>query len=143
MFLDRENTLWIGTDSQGIFRLHDGKVEHFRGADGLSGDTVTGFYEDREGNLWVATSEGLDCFRNARVISFSTREGLKRNTVTSVLAARDGTVWIGNNALEALQGDTLSSLPASSLLPGKHVTSLLEDHAGRLWVGVDDSLVGL
>jgi signal transduction histidine kinase/ligand-binding sensor domain-containing protein len=140
MFRDRENTLWIGTDSQGIYRLRDGKLEHFRGADGLSGDTVTGFFEDREGNLWVATSEGLDCFRNARVISFSTREGLKRNTVTSILAARDGTVWIGNNSLEALQGDTLSALPASSLLPGKHVTSLLEDHAGRLWLGVDDGL---
>jgi signal transduction histidine kinase/ligand-binding sensor domain-containing protein len=140
MFLDREGTLWIGSDSQGIYRLHEGKVEHFRGADGLSGDTVTGFYEDREGNLWAATSEGLDCFRNARVISFSTREGLKRNTVTSILAGRDGTVWIGNNALEVLQGDTLSSLPPTTLLPGKHVTSLLEDHAGRLWVGVDDGL---
>ena len=53
------------------------------------------FYEDREGNLWVATTKGIDCFRDVRVATFSTREGLATPEVDSVLAARDGTVWIG------------------------------------------------
>jgi signal transduction histidine kinase/ligand-binding sensor domain-containing protein len=140
LFLDRQNTLWIGTDSQGLYRLHDGKVERFRGADGLSSDTVTGFYEDREGNFWVATPEGLDCFRDTRVISFSTREGLSKNAVTSVLAARDGTVWLGNAILESLRADKSISLPATINFPGKQLTSMLEDRAGRLWMGVDNGL---
>jgi ligand-binding sensor domain-containing protein len=92
LYVDRENALWVGTESHGVYRLHDGQVDRFHGADGLSGDTVASFYEDREGNLWVATTEGIDCFRNTRVISFSTREGLSKNAVNSVLAARDGTV---------------------------------------------------
>jgi ligand-binding sensor domain-containing protein len=141
LFLDRENVLWIGTENQGIYRIDNGRVDRFHAADGLSSDTVTSFYEDREGNLWVATPEGIDCFRDTRVISFSTREGLIANGVNSVLAARDSLVWIGNHgALESLRDNKVTSIRASNGLPGKRVTSLLEDHAGRLWVGVDNGL---
>lgn len=141
LFLDRENALWIGTSGKGIYRIHDGRVDRFRSADGLSGDTVTHFYEDLEGNLWVATTEGIDCFRNTRVVSFSTREGLSTNEVNAVLAARDGRVWFGNhNVLESLQAGKVRSLQAKDGLPGRQVTALLEDHAGRLWVGVDNGL---
>jgi signal transduction histidine kinase/ligand-binding sensor domain-containing protein len=141
LFLDRGNSLWIGTTDQGVYRLYDGKVEGFLSRDGLSSDSVTGFYEDREGNLWVATSEGVDCFRNTAVVSFSTREGLRASLVDSVLAGRDGKVWIGNHgALDSLHDGNLTSIQGRNGLPGEEVTSLLEDHAGRLWVGVDNGL---
>ena len=141
LFLDRENALWIGTLDQGIYRLNGDKVDRFSSADGLSSDSVTEFYEDREGNLWIATSEGIDCFRNIRVTTFSTRQGLRANLVDSVLAARDGTIWIGNDGtLGSLRGDRLSSIQLPHGLLRQEVTSLFEDHAGRLWVGIEDGL---
>ena len=141
LFLDHENALWIGTQDQGIYRLNGDKVDRFSSADGLSSDSVTGFYEDREGNIWIATSEGIDCFRNVRVTTFSTRQGLSTNLVDSVLAARDGTIWIGNHgALGSLRGDRLSSIQLPNGLLRQEVTSLFEDHAGRLWVGIEDRL---
>jgi signal transduction histidine kinase/ligand-binding sensor domain-containing protein len=142
LFRDRENALWIGTGNQGIYRILGRKVDHFYSADGLSGDFVLGFYEDREGNLWVATSKGIDCFRDVRVATFSTREGLTTPEVDAVLAAQDGTVWVGGDgALDAIHQDgVLSSLQAGKGLPGNQVTSLLEDHAGRLWVGIDKTM---
>jgi ligand-binding sensor domain-containing protein len=43
--------------------------------------------------------------------------------------------------LDAIHQDgVLSSLQAGKGLPGDLVTSLLEDHAGRLWVGVDKTM---
>jgi signal transduction histidine kinase/ligand-binding sensor domain-containing protein len=141
LLLDRENALWIGTETHGIYRIHEGTVDRFSAADGLSSDTIQGFYEDREGNLWVATPEGVDCFHDIRVVSFSTREGLVANQVRSVVAARDGTVWVGNHAaLESLRSGRASSISRRNGLPGNQVTSLLEDHQGGLWVGVDDKL---
>jgi ligand-binding sensor domain-containing protein len=138
LFLDRENILWIGTLRQGIYRIHDRKVDHFSSADGLSSDAVYRFYEDREGNLWAATPKGIDCFRDVRVATFSTREGLSVDEVESVLASADGTVWSsGPGALDALHQGSVSSIRVGKGLPGHQVTSLLEDHAGRLWVGVD------
>jgi signal transduction histidine kinase/ligand-binding sensor domain-containing protein len=141
LFLDREDALWLGTPSQGIFRVQGNKVDNYRATDGLSGDSVFGFHQDREGNLWVATTKGIDVFRDRRVATFSTREGLSTEEVVSVLGARDGTVWIGGDrALDAIRESRVSSIRAGKGLPGGQVTSLFEDHAGRLWVGIDNTL---
>jgi ligand-binding sensor domain-containing protein len=58
LWLDRHNALWIGTEGNGIYRVHDGKVDRFRSADGLSSDTAESFFEDREGNLWWSRARG-------------------------------------------------------------------------------------
>ena len=77
LFLDREKALWIGTSAEGLYRVYDGTVDHFHGADGLSGEAVYSFYEDNEGDVWAVTFGGLDRFRDFNVTSFSIREGLK------------------------------------------------------------------
>ena len=41
----------------------DQDLETFTRADGLSGDEVQCILEDREGNIWVGTDQGLDRFR--------------------------------------------------------------------------------
>ncbi len=141
LLVDRENTLWIGTRNEGIYRIRGQDVDHFRGANGLSSDSVNGFYEDREGNLWVATAKGIDVFRDLRVVNFSTSEGLSADVVNSVLASRDGTIWIGNpGALDSLRKGNITSIRQNHGLPGSQVTSLFEDRAGRFWVGIDDKL---
>jgi signal transduction histidine kinase/ligand-binding sensor domain-containing protein len=141
LFLDRDNALWIGTPQQGMYRIHGQEVDTFRATDGLSGDSVSAFYQDREGNLWVATSKGLDMFRDRRVATFSAREGLRTEEVVSVVASRSGTIWIGGDrTLDALHQNRVSSILAGKGLPGSQVTSLLEDHVGRLWVGIDNTL---
>ena len=137
---DRAGSTWIGTSDQGIYRIRDGHVDHFRAAAGLSGDAVNSLYEDHEGDLWVTTTSGMDRFRDMHVVSMSIAEGLSADSVNSILAARDGTVWFGNgSALDSLRHDHVTSL-AGKRFPGKEVTSLLEDHLGHLWVGIDDGL---
>jgi PAS domain S-box-containing protein len=140
LLADRDNCLWVGTLNQGIYRIQGNKVDHYRSSDGLSGDAVTRLFQDREGNIWIATSRGIDNFHDLRVASFSTRQGLSADQVNSVLAARDGTVWIGNYNLDVLRSGKITSIQPRSGLPGRAMTSLLEDRAGRLWVGVDQEL---
>jgi signal transduction histidine kinase len=113
------------------------RVDHFRSEHGLSSNVVNGFFEDREGNIWVATSRGLDCFAESPVVAFSTTNELAAATVQAVLASDDGTVWIGGaGSLDALRGDKVTSIR----MPGRSLTSLWRDQVGRLWVGTDDGL---
>jgi ligand-binding sensor domain-containing protein len=51
LLFDRDHTLWVGTLSQGIYRIRGDNVDHFRSSDGLSGNAVTGLFQDREGNI--------------------------------------------------------------------------------------------
>jgi streptogramin lyase len=136
LFVDRDDSVWMGAHD-GVYRIHGKRVDHMSSADGLSSDDVGSFYQDREGNLWLVTSKGLDCFRDSRVITFSRKEGLRADLAASVLATDDGDVWIGNrDSLDLLHADQVTSIP----IPGHRVTSLWQDHAKRLWVGIDNEL---
>ena len=55
--------------------------------------------------------------------------------------ARDGTIWIANSgSLDHIVNGSVSSIRAGNGLPGHQVASMMQDHAGNLWVGVDDGL---
>ena len=94
--MDRDRNLWVATVANGLYRIHGETVDHFGRSDGLSSDSVSGLYEDREGILWVATSNGIDSFMDRNVTTFSQQEGLSTDFVSSVMVSRDGTVWLAN-----------------------------------------------
>jgi ligand-binding sensor domain-containing protein len=137
LFIDRDQSLWMGTSNDGVYRVSGGRVNHFQSADGLTSDMVREFFQDREGNLWLTTSKGLDRFRDMPVVTYSVREGLATDLASSVFASAAGAVWIGNRTgLDVLRADGVTTIP----IPGQRVTSIWEDHAKRLWVGVDNLL---
>lgn len=140
MLSDREGGLWVGTVDQGLIRRVQGRTDRFNRADGLTGDEINDICEDREGNVWVATSSGLDRFRDVKVATLTVREGWPGH-VMAVTASRDGSLWIAErHALFHLEKSGLSIPGASQGLPGTGPTSLLEDSRGVLWVGVDNGL---
>src|SRR5262249_2497598 len=57
---DRDGGIWIGSVGGGLAHAHDGRVDQFSRADGLTSDTVGAFLQDREGNIWAGTQGGLD-----------------------------------------------------------------------------------
>jgi signal transduction histidine kinase/ligand-binding sensor domain-containing protein len=141
LYQDRQNTLWVGTENQGIYRIHGSDVDHFGAVNGLSSDGINAFSEDREGNMWVATARGVECFRDLKVTSLTAQEGLGGNRPGPLLAAKDGTVWIGNHAaLDYVRQGEVRSIQPKDGLPGQRVTSLFEDREGQLWIATDRGL---
>jgi signal transduction histidine kinase/ligand-binding sensor domain-containing protein len=136
---DRDGRLWIGTTGEGLLHLHQGRVDRFTHADGLSGDIVLSLFEDREGNMWVATDKGLDRFRDLPVTSLSRREGLSTDTVVSAFASRQGGVWLGTT--EGLNRVWDGGIAVNSAgLSFRSIGSLFEERSGTLWI---DSPQGL
>jgi signal transduction histidine kinase/ligand-binding sensor domain-containing protein len=141
LFVDRDESLWIGTAYDGLFRVRDGAAEHFGNADGLSSDAVGQFFQDAEGSVWAVTASGLDDFRDQPITSYSLRQGLSAAGVGAVVASRNGDVWIANfQAVDRLHNNRLSGIRPGTGLPGQNVTTLFEDHAEHLWLGIDDGL---
>ncbi len=117
-------------------------MEHYGRAEGLSGDDVKGLYEDREGILWVTTTNGIDSFRDAAVTTFSKLEGLgKERSVGSAGRQRRHDLGCEQRlAGSHRQERAVTSIRWGKGLPGDQVTAMLEDRAGNLWIGVDDGL---
>jgi PAS domain S-box-containing protein len=140
LFVDKDNSLWVGTEDDGVYRLHDGIADHYGTADGLSGDSVGLFYEDHEGDLWVMTDGGIDKFHDTPVVTYSAHVGLTASEVSSVLALHDGAVWVGNEGgADIIARDKFSHL--SSLTHFQDVKSLFQDDSGAVWLGTTGGLV--
>jgi signal transduction histidine kinase/ligand-binding sensor domain-containing protein len=163
---DRKGGLWIGAlRDSGLLHIHEGRTDRFTQAEGLSSESVNSLFEDREGNIWVATAEGLDRFRDFAIPTFSDRQGFSSRGLFSILAARDGSLWLGasnglnrwnkgqitiyRNAGDVRRGSPVSGPTAGrgtnsrgtvrqitdGGLPEDSVYSLFEDHRGQIWVG--------
>jgi signal transduction histidine kinase/ligand-binding sensor domain-containing protein len=132
---DRNGGLWIGTEHRGLVHVQRGRADTFAKSDGLSGDIICSLFEDREGNIWVSTSAGLDRFRELPVRSYSRKQGLSSDAITSVVAARDGSLWLGApDGLTRWKDGQTTIFRRPSGLPDDSVQSLFEDSQGRIWV---------
>jgi signal transduction histidine kinase/ligand-binding sensor domain-containing protein len=132
---DRNGGLWIGTSDQGLLHMHQGRTDRFAQVDGLSDNCVNGLFEDREGDIWVATVNGLDRFRDFAVTTISVSQGLSSPTVWSVLAAVDGSIWLGTpDGLNRWDDRQITTYRRRNGLPDDIVDSLFQDNRGRIWV---------
>ena len=140
LLTDSNNCLWIGTVGDGLLRSCNGAIEQFSKRDGLTSDLVLSLMQDREGNVWVGTSNGLDRFREPKAVRISKKEGLAGNACTAVCAVRSGGVWVGSSrgGLDFVNGRSITHYGAA--LRGATVLSLHEDASGTLWLGSTSGL---
>ena len=138
---DRDGALWIGTVDRGIIHVHHGRTDTFSRSDGLSGDVIFRLFEDREGNVWAATSGGLDRFRELPFATISEKEGLSSNATQSVVAATDGSVWIGaQRGLTRWKNGQATVFRKATGLPDDMLQSLYQDDGGRIWASTPGGL---
>jgi len=129
---DRDDGLWIGRYGAGLTHLHHGRMDVFVQANGLSSDYVDSVFEDREGNIWVATNGGLDRFRDFAVSTVTVSQGLPSEDVASVLPAADG-LWLGTSrGLDRWNDGQFNHVPYVGA-----VRYLVQDVGRRLWIGTD------
>ncbi|MBO9707491.1 MAG: hypothetical protein J7521_04675 [Caulobacter sp.] len=145
MLFDRGGGIWGTAQSGGLFRFRrladqDHRAgfapEVYRAADGLTSDIAGPMIEDREGNLWVATTAGLDRFRGARAV-------LERGVppasafAYSLLSARDGSVYASDT--DSYYRIVRGGAPRKIL--GKvNPLFMCEGRAGELWLGTAEGL---
>ena len=134
MLRDHDGGLWIGTVGQGLLHVHEGKTDVFTQADGLSGREVGTLLEDREGSVWVATTTGLDRFREFTVTTLWANQASAKEAY-SVLASKDGSVWLSTSTgLNRLNHGVLSIYGKDGKLDRDNPNALFQDRRGRIWV---------
>nr|WP_314896123.1 two-component regulator propeller domain-containing protein [uncultured Flavobacterium sp.] len=80
---DKDKNLWLGTQEGGLL-LFDRKTNKFKRLttdDGLPSNTILRMLEDKEGNLWMSTYNGICRFDKKKITfrNFSVNDGLQSN----------------------------------------------------------------
>jgi signal transduction histidine kinase/ligand-binding sensor domain-containing protein len=109
---DRGGNLWMLQSPKGIARIRHQDLPQKDSFDSanlpaeqlsqvrqLSNPYPKQLLEDREGNLWVVSREGLERFRNQRIRTVPLPEGTVRFTVGK---DRQHRIWVGGQNLEGL-----------------------------------------
>jgi diguanylate cyclase (GGDEF)-like protein len=150
-----DGVLWIGTNTQGVWRLAAGTAtpRRLRLAD-LSSNRITVIAPAAPGHLWVGTYGGLNLvdLRSGKAERITAQgPGPRRRAagfIASLLTDRRGRLWVGTfgegiEILDHLGASGRSHFVQLSLgegLPNINVDSMLADREGRIWVATDDGI---
>jgi signal transduction histidine kinase/ligand-binding sensor domain-containing protein/CheY-like chemotaxis protein len=164
VFTDHSGTVWVGTFGGGLdkiekIRTYKNKkpVDEFKfihltegeGKKQLSSNKITDIAETPDGNLWIGTQNGLNCFdrKKNQVIRFlhnpADAQSISNDNISSLCVDKQGNVWAGTwekglNLLDP-QGHKFVRFfndPNNKYsLSHNIIMELYCDNSGTVWVG--------
>ncbi len=136
LLVDKDNTIWIGSFSDGVFRHSAIGLENLNVSKGLPNNKVYSLFQDRENSIWIGTNAGLTRLRVSPFRNLTTQKGLVDNYVRTLMVHSDGSEWIGTTAgLNHIVAGKISTVEFSPALRVASFRSLAEGPDGDVWVG--------
>ena len=165
---NEKDILWIGTYGGGLNKF-DAEIDKFfsyRNDPGnnntISNNFIKTLCKDEEGFIWIGTEHGLNRFDpgTEKFITFyhepDNPYSVSDDNINVVYVDSFGLLWVGTqrgglNTIK-LTDRNQDSIDIIRYQHNKHdngsissnsVTSIYEDHSGRLWIGTDDGTINL
>jgi ligand-binding sensor domain-containing protein/signal transduction histidine kinase len=152
---DYTGTIWTGTQLSGIeyYNPRTGEAGTFaydaNNNKSISDNSINGFFEDSNKNLWVATDGGGLCRLNRKDKTFkrvTTRDGLPSNFVFAVLEDEQKQLWIttsqGLVRYNVSRGSMNTYTTADGLLTNQfNYNSSFRDDNGEMYFGSVKGLI--
>jgi diguanylate cyclase (GGDEF)-like protein len=139
---DADGALWIGTWSQGLQRLKDGRLTTVTTANGLYDDVAWSILEDDAGFLWMGSNRGiyrvpraqLNAFADGKIKAvtstvYGTADGMRKRETNAggpaAIRTRDGRLWFGTTAGAAIVDP--KSMPINRVPPPVVLEEVIAD----------------
>ncbi|MGL4596594.1 MAG: ligand-binding sensor domain-containing protein [Bacteroidia bacterium] len=139
IFQDKKNRHWFGSNGNGVY-CYDGKnIKQFTTKDGLCSNRIRGIQEDKSGNIYFDTPDGVSKFDGAKITSL-----ISVRSSANQWRLRPDDLWFryngGLNGASRYDGDTLYQLEFSKISSigfssDCAVYSIYKDRQGFVWFG--------
>lgn len=98
--------------------------------------------QDKKGDFWFATWEGIIKYDGKTFTNFTNKEGLKRYHVFSLLEDTAGNIWFGTigAGVYRYDGKTFTNFTTQDGLAHNSIGCFMEDENGLLWIGTMDGI---
>lgn len=147
LFVDSKERLWIGTNDKGVALYRDGEFEFFGKKEGLRSCAIKGIAEDKNGNIILATTQGMYYIDSEKKLNVLADKHIYRQYIHELQEDKEGNIYG-----VTLQGDVflIQDLKVVSYLHNEDIghgmiTSVCAEgtNEGYVWLGTEESEVFL
>jgi ligand-binding sensor domain-containing protein/two-component sensor histidine kinase len=148
--LYNQQTLWMGTENQGVFLYHPngGETMHYTAQPAsplvLSSNTIQDIYIDQQQQCWILTNNGITAVNAGRTkANWFLTQAADRISCSAIGEDADQTLWVGTygkGIYRKTKNDTafipFTGFTKENALPaGLVIQSIKADRYGHIWVG--------
>lgn len=141
LYTASDGYIWVGTQT-GLYTIHPGtfKINPFNGHSilkSLGSVRVNAFLEDKSGNMWIATYNGVYRYnqKDNRLDNFTVKQGLTTNQCFNLFEDSKGNIYVGTlKGFSIIKDDKIRSYDRSNGLKYDYCEGILEDKQGKIWI---------
>ncbi|MDO9634296.1 MAG: two-component regulator propeller domain-containing protein [Paludibacter sp.] len=148
LFIDSRDYLWVGTISYGAYCVDVNGTTQKRYSTSenigqkISNNFIRSFCEDSNGQIWMATMDGVNVlnFTQTQIVSFSIGS-TEEKSVWALYPDRQGNIWVGTyfSGVYLFNSSTAAFYLYTTNEDVTMVNRMLEDKRGDLWIFTDGS----
>ncbi|MGK9368481.1 ligand-binding sensor domain-containing protein [Melioribacter sp. Ez-97] len=136
LFFDREGNLWLGTYSNGLYKIHEGRFTAYAKEEGLPENFVLSVIADKK-SVWVSTrSNNITRIVDGQVYNYVYKSD--PDLLIQTYAVRNDTLWMGTNkGLYFYVNGKAGKIKKEECDNCSQIYALYVDKKNNLWVGTD------
>ena len=136
---ERSGAFWFGVAPHYAVRIDGEEEVVYDLADGgQASSSFDHIYQDKTGNMWFSTNDGVSILRDGELSHYGVQDGLADNHVVKVLEDREGNIWFATNR-SGIAKLSLSKFNTMRLPTAIH--AIAEDTERKVvWLAGDDGL---
>ena len=141
VFQDSKNRIWFGSRTLYMTTDLNKRGKNYDLQDGKIGNEVFAITEDRKGNIWIGSLNGVFIFDGQNFKKFTTADGLSYNDTRTLYEDKNGVMWIGTSAgLNTFQNGKIKQIKLretekDSLRSEPYIRAIHEEPEGTMWLG--------
>ena len=125
------------------------QFKHFNINNGLSQNTVSSIFQDKQGYMWFGTKDGLNRFdgESFKIFRLSSENKLKDNVFRVIVQDNDDNIWLGTDDGVYIYDPQLESFIFFDLKTADNdsihglISDMIIDSDGDVWISVEEKKV--
>ncbi len=140
IFEDNSGKIYIGTRGSYAY-LDDGKkIKQIKKEEGLFNENIYSFTQDKNGNIWFGSANGVYIFNGEKVIKHII-DGLCNSYIGSMTKDKFENIWVGtDNCVGFYDGTKFKNITTADGLASGTVYLMNTDTYGNIWVGTNKGI---
>ena len=144
-FEDSRNRIWVGTNDNGVVVIDGEKIRQYSYKDGLPSSSIRNFAEDKDGNIFIATTSGLAFIKSNGLLFQISDPVLNTERILKLDADSNGIIYgqTTNGIVFSIKNRNISEIYTSADLGMPDITTLMADpdNAGKVYLCCEGGII--